>query len=355
MISVRPSPTDLPPGGRGALVLSLDFELAWGFGGKVAGGSPLEESLLATRHLIPRFLATFEAHEVAATWAAVGALFASGWEEWDEARPRCGPAVASRYAMGRHGRDHGAVRSSIHFAPELLTSIAASPRQEIGTHTFSHYECFEDSGDAHAFREDLRAARRIAASRGVELRSMVFPRNQHRPEYDRILIDEGIRAFRGNPRAWMWRFESGDQGDSPTRRAGRWLDTYVPVSTARCTQSWGEVRQATGLSNVRASFFLRPAGARGAALQSRHFSRLAAAIRGAAKRGELLHLWWHPHNFAERPAESFSLLSRLLEVFEECRQRRGMMSLTMSDVHDRLDGERPASPRLAAATYGAHA
>ena len=68
----------------GALVLSLDFELAWGVRGRGAG---YDARLRGARAAIPRLLSLFEDRGVAATWATVGFLFADSREELAAASP----------------------------------------------------------------------------------------------------------------------------------------------------------------------------------------------------------------------------------------------------------------------------
>jgi len=59
---------------------------------------------------------------------------------------------------------------------------------------------------------------------------------------------------------------------------------------------------------------------------------LVSGLRDAARRGRIFHLWWHPHNFARHPDQSFAFLNRLLDEFDQLADREGMRSLTMRDV-----------------------
>jgi len=173
----------------------------------------------------------------------------------------------------------------------------------------------------------------------VEPRSIVFPRNEHNPAFDDVLIRNGIEAYRGNPHSWIWRARHRDH----TRfwiRAFRRLDAYLGMDRGRGIP-WSRLRPIDGLVDIPASFLVRPGASR---LRER---RLHAAIRRAAKRGEVVHLWWHPHNFGVRTEENMTMLRSLFEVFAEERSARGMMSLSMSDVVDLVS---PAARRGRAAT-----
>lgn len=312
----------------GALVISLDFELHWGVLQRPLHG-PYRANLLGVPESVRGTLALFREFEIAATWATVGFLFARSREE----RLRHAPAVRPRYAdpaldpyVQPTGESEG--DDPFHYAPSLIREIQSTPRQEIGTHTFSHFYCLEPGVTAEAFRADLESARAIAREVcGAELRSLVLPRNQHNPAFDDVLLDSGIVCYRGNQRSWMWR-PRGSTTLSPLVRALRIADAYLPLGGSNSFR-FDEVPQPNGTFNVPASFFVRP-GSRG--IKARRIHR---ALRDAARRGEVLHLWWHPHNFGVRTAENLRVLRSLLETFAECRARYGMESLSMAGVVDR--------------------
>jgi hypothetical protein len=55
-------------------------------------------------------------------------------------------------------------------------------------------------------------------------------------------------------------------------------------------------------------------------------------MRNAAKKNEIFHIWWHPHNFGVDTDENLAFLSRVLEEYEELRERYGMKSMTMAEL-----------------------
>lgn len=318
----------------GGLVISLDFELAWGVRKRGVRYAP---NLRGEREVIPRLLSLFREFEVGVTWATVGFLFAESRSELERLSPRMLPAYDDPSLSPFE--DHlgsGEADDPLHFAPSLIEEIRRTPRMEIATHTFSHYYCSEPGQTAEAFRADLEAASVIAESRGLQLSSIVFPRNQHQPAYDECLLALGITAYRGVPRSWMWRFENAETSATPGKRAARLVDAYLGL-TGHNTVPWSEVPQPNGLSNVRASCFLRPYNPRLAPLERLRLHRIRRSIRAAARRGEIFHLWWHPHNFGVHREENLAFLRGVLEEFQACRTRYGMRSLTMREV-DRLVG-----------------
>lgn len=325
----------------GALVLSLDFELRWGVRDHCPPGAPYERSLLGARAVVPQMLDLFRRYQIAATWATVGFLFARSREELLEFRPGILPHYEDSSldpygdAVGRDEND-----DPLHFAPSLIRKIVETPRQEIGTHTHSHYFCNEAGQTLESFRADLHAAIGIMSRWGIEPRSIVFPRNQVNPAYSASLREAGILAYRGNPVSWMWRF--GDASESATigRRIARAADTYLRVDSAE-TVDWADVPTEDGLADVRASLMLRPYVPGRRALEPLRLRRIRTAMREAAREGQIFHLWWHPHNFGAHPAGSLAFLEAVLREFDFCRTRHGMVSMTMAEVASTVLADSP--------------
>lgn len=312
------------------MVISLDFELAWGLRDLYGAGAPYWENVRGAREAVPRLLDLFNEFDVAATWATVGFLFAESREEliahWPEERPGYRDTRLDPYLeeLGNDERD-----DPLHYAPSLVREIASRPRQEIGSHTFSHYYCLEAGQTAAQFEADLAAARRIAAARGHEVTSLVFPRNQYRPDYLPALIRNKFNAFRGNEPNHLNRPRPGASG-APPLRAVRLADVYLNLTGAAWVP-WDDVARGDGLVDVRASRFLRP-WSRHAALEALRWRRVAEAMSQAAEAGGLFHLWWHPHNFGVDLDQNLSALRRHLELYERLKEQHGFGSYSMGDV-----------------------
>ena len=322
-----PADPAAPPDGagcdRGALVVSLDLELHWGVRDHVSAHGPYRANLLGERPAVAGLLGLFREFGVSATWATVGFLFARSRAELERHAPVVRPAYREpaldpyREALGE-GEDD----DPLHFAPSLVEAVARAPGHEVATHTFSHYYCLEPGQGREAFAADLASAVRIAAARGVRLRSIVFPRNQHNPAYDDLLRGAGIVCYRGARPGWMHRSGAG-------ARAGRLADSYLPLAGGD-TVPWSRVAGPGGLCNVAASRFLRPYAPRLGALEGARLRRVLGGVRRAAQRAEIYHLWWHPHNFGTHLDENLRFLRRVLEEFAELRGTHGMQSLTMA-------------------------
>ncbi len=59
----------------------------------------------------------------------------------------------------------------------------------------------------------------------------------------------------------------------------------------------------------------------------------------AARNNRLFHLWWHPHNFGVNLEQNLTFLTRVLNEYSGLRERYGMLSLTMSEVANRVEAE----------------
>ncbi len=266
----------------GAFVLSLDFELMWG----VRDHRRIEDygaNVLGAREVIPRLLDLFAAHGIACTWATVGMLFFDGRDALVEALPEVRPRYAEPRLSPYGDLDRLGARESEdphHFAPSLIRRISEAPRQEIGTHTFSHFYCLEPGATREAFRADLAAARAAAHNFGLTLRSIVFPRNQVAPGWLQECREAGLIAFRGTERGALYR-PSGRAGQGIVRRGLRLADSYLDLTGANV--SWPA--RTEGMVNVPASRFLRPWSRQLATLEPLRLRRMLSAMREAARQG----------------------------------------------------------------------
>jgi peptidoglycan/xylan/chitin deacetylase (PgdA/CDA1 family) len=324
-------------GRRGALVISLDFELQWGVHDRYSSDSAYRANLLGARHAIPQLLDLFEEFGVAATWATVGFLFAESREELLQFVPADRPSYRSP-ALDPYAAEIGYSEDEdpLHFAPSLIAEIRRRPLQEIGCHTFSHYYCLEPGGSLDAFKADLDSAVRLARQRDIHLTSLVFPRNQIAADNLSVLPSLGFTAYRGGEQGWMYDMRPGSR-NQPHRRVGRLFDQHrAPFS---CLVDWKELGDDPKLSNVRGSLFLRPALSSHTRLNEFRICRIARCMEQAAASGKILHLWWHPHNFGRDTELNISGLRRLLTVFAECRDRFGFRSMSMAGAASAAQGE----------------
>ncbi len=318
---------------RGAFVISLDFELHWGVFDHVSPpNSPYVRNLLGEWQSVPAMLSVFKEKEIAATWATVGLLFAGTREEQERFRPQVMPEYRnSRLNPYLVPVGENESEDPIHFAASLIHQVRQTPRQEISTHTFSHYYCLEDGSTPAAFREDMHSAVAIAKQYDLPLESIVLPRNQVNPAYFPILRALGIRTYRGTESGWMYTAGDSAAANRRSARISRLLDSYTNISGPNLTQ-WTDCVQADGMVNIPSSRFLRPYSRKAASAEGLRLRRIAKGIEEAAETKSIYHLWWHPHNFGVNLAENIAFLRRILDVVARYRDSHGLQSLTMRDV-----------------------
>ncbi len=327
--------TSAPASAPGTFVISLDFELMWGVRDlqtKAGYGA----NILGVRQAIPAMLALFQEFDIHVTWATVGLLFfdtkAALLAALPTERPHyADPNLSNYVALPELGPDEAA--DPYYFGLSLLRQIAAVPGQEIATHTFSHYYCLEPGQTPAAFRADLAAAVAAARQQGYALHSLVFPRNQHNPDYLAICRELGIRCYRGNEAAWMYQKQS-EATQTPWQRAARLLDAYVNVSGPN---TYAPAALAGPLPlNIPASRFLRPWSGRLGLLEGLRLRRILGAMTHAARQGEVFHLWWHPHNFGANLPQNMAVLRRIATHYQVLRQQYGFQSLSMAETTDKI-------------------
>lgn len=316
----------------GAFVISLDFELLWGVRDKRTIAD-YGANIRGVRDVVPALLDLFAEREIACTWATVGLLFFAADKALLASLPArkpcyANPRVSSYHYLGEVGTDEE--HDHYYYGLSLIRRILAYPAQEIGTHTFSHFYCLEEGGDTEAFRADLEAAQGAAAGLGVELASIVFPRNQVSAAHLSVCREFGLRAFRGNERVWFHRARR-DGEQTLLVRGARLADSYLPIGGAHDH----EPGLVDGLVDIPASRFLRPV-AQNAGLERLRLRRITSAMEAAARRRRLFHLWWHPHNFGVDLQENLAFLRDILDHFLTLQQRYGMRSMTMAAVADEV-------------------
>ena len=227
------------------------------------------------------------------------------------------------------GKDE--VDDPFHYAPSLVAAISAYRRQEIATHTFSHYYCLEPGQTKAHFDADISSAIAIAGKYNLEIRSIAFPRNQCNPDYFDVLQKYGITCYRGNEAAWMYRGLPHEAKQSIGARAVRLIDAYVDICGPNIT-GWNQVPSPGGLCNVPSSRYLRPHSPALRWLDPLRLKRITDCIRLAAVEKKIFHLWWHPHDFGLHTEKNVAFLRRIMEAFAICRDRYGMRSLTMAET-----------------------
>lgn len=312
----------------GEFVISLDFELLWGVRDHATRES-YGASILGGRAAIPRILDLFAQNGIAATWATVGLLMAESRDELlaslppEALRPSYANPKLSNYGyIDDIGEDER--RDPHSYGMSLVRRILDCPAQDIGSHTHSHFYCLEKGQTIAAFEADITAARRIAASKGITLRSIVFPRNQFSTAHLDACARHRISVYRGNPQPWAYRATDGS-GQTLARRALRLADAHAGFFGPKTY-----VRAQASPTSVPASQFLRPKAGPLRYFHTAHIRAIKQAMTAAAKRNEGYHLWWHPHNFGVETSANLDALREILRHFRQLKNDFGMQSRAMA-------------------------
>ena len=313
--------------GKGKFIISLDFELNWG-GVEKWDLKNKKEYFEKTIQLIPELLTIFKENEISCTWATVGFLFAKNKKQLLDFSPKLKPSYVSKklcYYSYFSKLGNNELEDPFHFAPSLIKQIINTPRQEIASHTFSHYYCNEEGQTGEQFNEDLKAIQAIANYNfGVTLKSLVFPRNQFNESYLDIAKENGIEVIRTNPNVWFWKKKMG-----VFAALFRALDTLMSISYPLCFDSVPNYKN--GLVHLPASRFFRPYKKHERKIQNYKLRRIKNEMTYAAKHNKSYHLWWHPHNFGEDIGNNKKQLIEILDHYKMLHKKFNFESVNMID------------------------
>lgn len=307
-----------------ACVVSLDFELRWGLHDRLGlDMDRYRRNLEGVHEVVPPLLEMLRERNLRATWAIVGAVACRDWTEYFERAPR--PPRYARPELAMDPRCADLDRDGhLHFAPDLVERIVETPGQEPGTHTFTHLPMREPGVEVADVAADLAAVAALWRERfGAPPVSLVFPRNQ--AAFHGVLRASGIRVWRETAGPWYH-----DCNDTPTNgarpRALRLLDDVNP---------W--VRRAAPLEGgaTRSSLFVR------FTLPSPAWRLQIARIEHELdhlRRGEVFHLWWHPHNLGADVGRSLARAREVLDRIAERASQGTLRSRTMGELAPRIAG-----------------
>lgn len=320
---------------KGKFVISLDFEIFWGVRDAVKLKN-YKDHLLGVHESIPLLLNLFKKYSINATFATVGFLFFKNKNELCNNLPEKKPQYFNSNLSPYNGHlqliGNNEKEDPFHFGSNLIEEIV-NASQEIGCHTFSHYYCLEKGQSTEDFREDIAAAKRIASENGIDLKSLVFPRNQYNEDYINICNEMGFTSFRGNEKSWL--FSSETQGFMMVlRRPFRLLDSYINLSGFNCYSS-ADMRKYK-IINIPSSRFLRPYSKSAKVFENLRLKRITNSMDYASRKGLAYHLWWHPHNFGNNVSENFSFLEKILIHYKKLNKEYNFESVNMQQLAKEL-------------------
>ncbi|MDB5256736.1 MAG: polysaccharide deacetylase [Chitinophagaceae bacterium] len=280
-------------------------------------------------------LALFKKEDIHVTWATVGMLMFDNKEALLKNLPKKKPQY--KHSALSNYKDLDEVGSSekedpYHFGKTLLDEILRTPFQELASHTFSHYYCLEEGQSKEEFEQDNTAFVERCRQLSIEPVSIVFPRNQYNTAYLDSLKTSGFSSFRGNEAHALYTARARNK-ETLWRRIARLADGYFNVS-GHHTYRIMDLQKEQGLLNIPASRFLRPYHAKLSFMEPLKIKRIKESMKHAAIKGELYHLWWHPHNFGRHPQQMMEQLTEIISYYKYLQQEFGMLSMTMKEITD---------------------
>jgi len=319
---------------KGTFVISLDYELHWGF----FDNRSLESSkqrLLQVNEVIDKLLDVCNRNEVKITFATVGFLFAKSKNEIQSYTPKTKPNYTDKslnpYSLIETIGD-SEKEAPYYYAPSGIQKIKDAKIHEIGTHTFSHYYCNETGQTPEHFEADLKSAIAIAKASGIDIQSIVFPRNQAQSDCVTICQELGLTSYRGSN--WF-NFNNATKKlklIDYSKLILRVLDTYLYLTGSNTFSLKDHNNSEKKILNIPSSKFLRPYNYRLRTLEKFKINRIKRSMTKAAKQGKIYHLWWHPHNFGEYMVENFKNLNEILNHYKKLNETYGFQSMTMSEI-----------------------
>jgi len=272
-----------PLADRGAFCISIDLELAWGVWDAVTP-QYISKCLALERPIVREILSQFQRYGIEATWAVVARLLE--------------PSASGD--------------SQAWYAPDLVEAIRdASPRQEIGSHTYAH--TYFDKAPRDAVRDDLEAAARLHREHGLDFTTFVFPRNF--VAYVDELARVGIKVFRSVDVGWQTSLAPlGER----VRRLANLADKIVPVPPSPVQPR----RHPDGLVELPSSMLLMARNGPRKLIHPKALETKAIlGLRAAARTGGVFHLWFHPSNFYYDTERQLGVLGTVLA--RACQLRDG--------------------------------
>lgn len=321
----------------GKFVVSLDFELMWGVR-DVETIQTYGEHIKGVHVALPKILDYFKKYDIHGTFATVGFLFFETRQELLNNLPTSIPQYrqTNLSPYGKYIEEHvgaDSVSDPWHFAPGLIQQIKDTASQEIGTHTFSHFYCLEEGQTLDDFKADIKTALALAGKKGIQMTSIVFPRNQVNKQYLAECFSMGFTNYRSSEDSWIYASRSMN-GESLVRRFFRLVDAYINISGHHCYSDG--FMQKDALINIPSSRFLRPYSAKLRHLENLRLQRIKTSMTHAAKNGLLYHLWWHPHNFGINHDKNFAFLEKILQHYTYLNKQYSFKSCTMSEYANEL-------------------
>lgn len=313
---------------KGIFTISIDLELAWGICDKQITKS-IRDTLGLERQIIRRILELFAQYDIRVTWAIVGHLLLSkcdwktGLVHPEIIRPN---SNNKRDWFFQHPKEPN---DPLWYGRDIIEWIkTATPKQEIGSHSFCHILYHETMTNRDTVKSDIKMAKKLHEASGLPFETFVFPRNI--VSCKELLAEAGIRVYRGESRRWY--------NSVPSHSLQRLLN-FIHILFAVSPVTVRALVDETGMVNIPDSMLLIGRNGLRGLVSSRNLIKMGqAGLNRAVKKREIFHLWLHPFNFVYKTGQQFYVLESILRQAQCLRLNGQLEILSMRDIMERVEG-----------------
>jgi len=296
-------------------IMSLDCEGKWGMADMLQPFHHRDITNASLAAAYRQLIAMLDRHQIAATFAFVMAfaLSAGEREKFDVLDERRNPGdtwLRHYWDSVKRGQGDG------WHQPEAFDMVRDAGRHEIASHSFCHRPLGDRSIDGAGAARELALAAEAARLKQVELKTLVFPRNE-------VGNLAAVRA--AGYLGYRSRLDRhGGKAAALLEEFVLWRGPQAPLASAD-----GIIAIPPG------HFFNWRLGLRRlvppAVTRARWRNQLDACVR----EGGIVHLWLHPHNLITAPGTAPVLEDVLAEVARR-RDAGKIAIMTQCDYCDRL-------------------
>lgn len=307
---------DIPP----TLILSLDCEGKWGMADRLR---PYHHSQLTSPNLVgayQKLLALFASYEIPATFAFVMAFTLTRAER--SQFPVLDPSRDPKDKwLGHYWRCIEEGLADGWHEPDAFELVRAAKVHEIASHCFCHRPLGDWSITPAGARQELADAAAAALIKKIELKTLVFPRNEVGNLKE--VRQAGYIGYRCQlPRPGGTRGKAAALLDEFNVAAGPQpslgpVDGLVPIPSGHFFNWRFALRRMVPPAVTRA--------------------RWRSQLRQCVRRGGVVHLWLHPHNLLTGPGTA-EVLSDVLADAARLRDRGQIQVLTQKAYCERILG-----------------
>lgn len=315
---------------QGGLVISQDFEMLWGS----IGSNKFEtfkKNVIHEDFIIDKTLELFKKYKIHATWAIVGAMLCKNSNEANNYINNDIIYKNWNFSMKDYINSIPDELNKYYFAPHYLYKLLSIKHQEIATHTFSHFYCLEDDSKKSLFEEEIQNSKKIFSEYGVEIKSIILPRNQVNTSWNDVLLKNKITAVRMRQPAFIL------SKNKQRSKIIDFLDSYIPIRKNLC-YNIKNIKEENGVYNIKASMFYRTYNEKLKIFEYLKTARIKHEMTISAKKGLIFHLWWHPHNMGSNIKYNFKQLESILKHYKKLSSKYDYKSYNMEEIVNLLEG-----------------